>query len=486
MNVNFTSLRNGLLSTILAAGLIPASSFAGDKEVAAEGIRNFGFSTFRALYNAKGKEPLAISPMSISEAMTLATQGSEDETRTELEDLWLTAKARTAGATADTLANGIMEIRQSLLDHAAASHGTFEYTSANALWGNNNPEYKFEFAPDFLKVATKSYGAKLTEEDFADAQTLKNINDWVSKTTNGKITELLAKLDTDDVAVLLNAIYAKGKFLQHFPETVEANYTDAKGASQTATFLKNQSHIAFFEDKNIKAFSIPIGSNDAGAPASEITLDIFTAKTGNLKDLVGKLDGVSYTKAVAGMKPTDMKLLIVAGKVEQKEAISLKGIFSKNPFNLVRTFDKENAQFGLLGSTVAERNLYINDIATKTFYEVTPFGFEAAAATAVRFASAGAIGTPPPTHKLDSASVHIIRHIPTGTPLFISVYDSPQLYSEARIVELVEEGLKVGRYLRGHVKGGMITSYEDSKTGKTSIVLQDEKTYNVIKTYKVL
>ena len=80
----FRTLTLGLALGALPLVAAPSKSAAST----ANGIRDFGFGLFKSIYDAKGKEPVAISPLSIAEAMTLVSIGSEAETREELEALF--------------------------------------------------------------------------------------------------------------------------------------------------------------------------------------------------------------------------------------------------------------------------------------------------------------------------------------------------------------------------------------------------------------
>src|SRR5699024_7986232 len=84
---------------------------------------------------------------------------------------------------------------------------------ANAIWLNEDFHFKEEFAQH-----NKDYFHAETEEiDIRDDKSPVKINDWVSETTNGKIEEIVdAPLNSDLVAILINAIYFKGDWKSEF------------------------------------------------------------------------------------------------------------------------------------------------------------------------------------------------------------------------------------------------------------------------------
>ncbi|MCB0418120.1 MAG: hypothetical protein KDD39_10745, partial [Bdellovibrionales bacterium] len=459
----------------------------------ASGVSDFGFELFLSLYSKDPKDPVAISPMSIAEAVTLATYGSEKETKKELESLFISEALKKEGADVKMLSYGLGNIRKSLKEYAAKSDGIFEYQSANSLWANNNPDVDFKFRASFVKVAEKEFAAESFARDFAATEevegekvqsTVREANNWVSTQTKEKIKKLLSKLSDDDVAIILNAVYAKGKFRAHFNKLKEGEYTrDGAAKPETVTYMTKNEDMGYFEDKTVKAFSFNVGpQNDEGeTPPDQIAVDILVPKSGKLSDLAAVLSGSYYGKVIAGMKQETVELTIPAGKVEQQEAAKLKESLQAAPFRVARPFAEKSAQFKPLGSVKGDLNLYINDILTKTFYEVTPFGFEAAAATAVVFSRESAvIPTQPVVAKVESASLHVVRHIPTGLPLFVVEYDSPKRYTEKELIELVELGSKNRRSLSAEVKDGTLRVGYDEKTEKSVLGVFD-KEYKLVR-----
>lgn len=465
----------------------------------ASGVGNFGFELFKSIYATDPKDPVAVSPISIAEAVTLATYGSEKETRKQLESLFLSESARKLGADVTLLSYGLGEIRKSLKEFAEKSNGVFEYQSANSIWANNNPGVDFKFKASFVKTAKKEFEAETKAQDFAELievkgekvqKTVLDANQWVSNVTKKKIEDLLSKLSDDDVAIILNAVYAKGKFKGHFSELEEGSYLrDGAKEADTVTYMTKHEDMGVFEDKNIKAFSFKVeeADNQREVPRDQIALDILVPKSGKLSDLAGVVNGAYYDEVIRGLEAKTVNLTMPAGKVEQTEAAKLKDRLTAAPFSVTRPFSDADAQFGLLGTVAGDLNLFINDILTKTFYEVTPFGFEAAAATAVIFARESAVFPveEPLTEKIDSASLHVIRHIPSGLPLFIVEYDSPVRYSEDDLIQLIELGNKAHRRLQAKVEAGTLQIGYDEATKTTVLGVFDED-YKLVRKIKTI
>ncbi len=471
------------------------------KRAAGASLGNMGFDLFRSLYQSKSGDPIAVSPMSISEALALATYGADKKTREEMESLFVSEEQRKLGLNFDTIADNIVGIRKDLLDYATKSNGVFEYKSATSLWANTARQFKY--TPKFLALAAEKFGAtELNERDFSlekkiDGKmvnaTVAEVNEWVDNKTNHKIPVLLSSLGRDDIAILLNAIYAKGRFREHFPEIIDGKYTTGGGDTLDATYMTQKNEdMQTYSDTDIDAYSFNVGDVGAhNAGPDQVALDIIVPKDGDLSALVDLIDQDYYEKIVSGLKPKAIELVSPAGKVEQGKAASLVKTLKAAPFKVLMAFDAEEAQFQPLGSVPSENNIYISDIITKTFYEMTPFGFEAAAATAIMFAEATSIQEPPAFEKreIKSAALHVVRHIQSGAPLFIVEYDTPVQYSEEDVYKLIQEGHQHDRFLKKRLANGEsigISYVEVSKGNYEQVIARTDDQGKVLEILKKL
>jgi len=450
--------------------------------VTTNGIKDFGFQLFQALYEAKEKDPVALSPLSVTEAVTLAMHGANGDTLNELEGLLYPnqAKRKHFGIGRDTYTFGLGRLRDDLNNFSKVSDGAFIFNSANSLWANNNEGTQFEFTPQFLKTAGDQFGATLEKRDFADEKTVDEVNDWVATETKGKIKKLLSELKADDVAIILNAIYAKGNFKNHFDTVYPGQYTNEDGTTERVSFMKQKAEgLDFYQDDVVNVYSLKVEKKSAWKPEerNQIALDVIVPRNGKLGELVAKLNAGYYSKIVDGLRGKNIELTLPAGKVEQENAAKLKKLLIKKPFSVVLPFSDSSADFKALGREINDRRIYIADILTKAFYEMTPFGFEAAAATAVVFARETAILVPTgfEKHVVKSASLHVIRHVPTGTPLFIIEYDSPKIYNESELIDLVVEGHKHSNRLQAEVEDGTLMVVYDRRSGKQILAVVDKE-----------
>ena len=128
-----------------------------------------------------------------------------------------------------------------------------------------------------------------------------------------------------------------------------------------------------------------------------------------------KLDG--WQKAV---KPVPVRVSLPRFKTEKE--LSLEPVLKA--MGMPSAFDRGKADFS--GMTSAER-LMISAVLHKAFVDVNEEGTEAAAATAVVMARAGAARPPEPkVFRADRPFLYLIRENKTGSVLFLGRFAGPK------------------------------------------------------------
>ncbi|XP_022225655.2 serine protease inhibitor 42Dd [Drosophila obscura] len=154
-----------------------------------------------------------VSPASIQSCLTLAFMAA-------------------SGSTAEELRQGL-HLGPGDRAHIARSFGEFWTTSCN--YGAMGPVLKsvnrlyvndtLELQPEFNAVAWDFFQSKAEAVKFSNAVAVTDqINSWVKEQTEDKISELLQSdaVDQETSAVLINALYFKGKWRKPFtPETTQ-------------------------------------------------------------------------------------------------------------------------------------------------------------------------------------------------------------------------------------------------------------------------
>ena len=164
------TLKNIFLS--LAAALPVLLSCEQKPAPSAPGSRlGFSLSFFKnAVYEVSPSEDTIVSPYSAAVVLSMLAEGAGGETKVEL----------------DKALNGCIFAKEDL-----GSNDTVKVLVSNSLWVDDN----FSVRNSYLFKMDKHYDALVETLDFADPATLHAINNWCSEHTEGKITEIIDRLD---------------------------------------------------------------------------------------------------------------------------------------------------------------------------------------------------------------------------------------------------------------------------------------------------
>ena len=126
--------------------------------------------------------------------------------------------------------------------------------SSNSVWISSN----FSVRNRYVDILEKEFGAFTDTPDFADPSTVKEINDWCSEHTAGKINEIIDRLSPDMVMVLLNAIYFNAPWEKAFDPDVthDAVFHGLKG-DVNVPMMSIRSTYGYAEYQGFQLIEIP-------------------------------------------------------------------------------------------------------------------------------------------------------------------------------------------------------------------------------------
>ena len=240
----------------------------------------------------------------------------------------------------------------------AQKTGAIELNVANALWTQQG----YPFVPDFLKVATVSYHAKIGQADFKTGAepAREEINQWVARQTKEKIRDILppGSLNQFTRLVLANAIYFKGAWSTRFREAE----TETKPFYLTSTKKVNVPLMHHFDDvkyvatTNFQAIELPYRGEGI---SMVIFLPRHVAGCGQLESW---LNSTFISQCLAQMKK--QKVEIFLPKFEMESTFGLNGILTN--MGMTEAF-KNTADFSGIDGT---KLLSISSVVHKAWVEV--------------------------------------------------------------------------------------------------------------------
>lgn len=364
-----------------------------------------------------GGENIMTSPYSLRQALGMAYAGAAGGTRDEM------AKVLSAGP---AFLTEEAVTRRSLAD----ANGEATLKVANALFLKKG----YDFLPAFLKTARGSFAAEVFVREFG-AAAVKEINAWVSANTNGKIPVILKELDKLDRAVLLNAVYFKGKWVHAFPKTesgatkgrsggprggpLPETFHPAKAAAYPIKLMSVHETFDYSESEGLQAVRLPYKGGRLAMIA------VLPAEASSLTAFRASLDAGTWRGLRSGLERRKGMVAIPRFKFEKTYGMvePLKAMGMKLPF------DQARADFSNMSrpSTVEEQ-LYITRVVQKTFVAVDEEGTEAAAATAVVMGARGSSmrGPQPFRFVANRPFFFVIEDTLTETILFIGEVQDPR------------------------------------------------------------
>ena len=344
---------------------------------------------------SRNQKNTLISPLSIALALTMTANGADNETRAQLEALL------GGGISIDDLNEYFYSYVKGLPSEEKAKLGI-----ANSIWFRDD-EGRLKVDPDFLQKNADYYGASAYGSAF-DEQTLKDINNWVSKNTDGMIKEVLDEIDENAVLYLINAIVFDAEWQKVYKKNDihEEDFTDIDGKTQRVDFMYSDEYL-YLDDGEATGFIKPY----AGGAYSFVAL--LPNEDVNIYDYIDSLDGAGFLSTLENAE----HILVNASmpEFEFEYEIEMKDILSE--LGIPDAFDSGKANFSRM-ATSSLGDISIGKVLHNTFISVDELGTRAGAVTVVEMNDVGA-AMDTKTVRLDRPFVFMIVDNSTDLPIFI-------------------------------------------------------------------
>jgi serpin B len=314
---------------------------------------SFQTSIFKELNKQFINKNLIISPLSAYQILSLAANGAEENTLTEMV-LALGGKSL----------EEINKINLQILNEAK-DFSTVEI--ANAIMTKFKPNKKF-------LAAGQKYGASV--------ETLKSasqVNSWCNAKTHGKIKKILDKLESNIRMILLNAVYFKGFWYKPFEKslTMKRPFYNLNNESQVKRIDKMQmtDDFRYYEDKEVQLVELPYKKDSMSA------IIILPNEKKNINEFISEFNDEKLQRLLKRM--VSKKVNLHLPKFELEFSSELNSVLIKLGMN--DAFNENTANFNGL-----EKELCIDKVIQKTYLKVDEAGTEAAAVTVIKMKFYGA------------------------------------------------------------------------------------------------
>ncbi|XP_067255229.1 serpin H1a [Chanodichthys erythropterus] len=180
----------------------------------ADNSATLAFNLYQNMAKEKDVENILISPVVVASSLGLVALGGKSNTASQVKTVLSATTVKD-----EQLHSGLSE----LLTEVSNS------TARNVTWKISNRFYgpsSVSFVDDFLKSSKKHYNYEHSKINFRDKRSaVKAINEWASKSTDGKLPEVTKDVEKTDGAMIINAMFYK----PHWDEQFHHKMVDNRG-----------------------------------------------------------------------------------------------------------------------------------------------------------------------------------------------------------------------------------------------------------------
>lgn len=339
------------------------------------GINNFSYKIFDQLENG---ENIFISPYSMAIAISMLDNGAEGESKKEIEQLF--------GIKDLENWNACVKYYMSLNKEEEA-----KLLTANSLWLSENEVFSDNAEEDFFLPVKQYYNAEKNQLNLASMDAVKQINQWVSDSTNGMIDSILKKPLGEEIPMaLLNAVYFKGEWKETFDEK-DTQKKKFYGYKTTEKDMMHQedTEYKYIEKYGMKAIELPYANE-------KIAMDVFILNDAKDDENTNDDEKISeqerdINKVFRDLSAKEKSNLFAALSKAGKEEIS---VLELPKFDLeygVEDISEALKQVGMKAPFEEGRNefsniasdIHVGNVLHKAKIEVNEKGTEASAVTAI-------------------------------------------------------------------------------------------------------
>jgi serine protease inhibitor len=338
----------------LILGFCPHSSPAAPPD---DRTNQFGFALLSQLIAAHAEENVVISPFSLELALGMLYAGCTGIGAQEL--------SRVIGFVPQ---DDTQEVFFPGMKLYANLPPAITLKVANGLWCDSSTRLR----PTFEAKIKDLFHPEIQAGDLSTPETMKAINDWVAKATEGRITGLL-QTPPKPPLVLIDAVYFKGAWERPFSsaQSFASQFHREKNGPCAVTMMKRSMAAPYLATDDFQAIKLPYNGN-----ALEMVL-ILPDKEADLTVVAQKLRTTSWKQTLAEFSEASGSITLPRFKVSYRDSLiaPLTELGIKTIFNPSRDFAPMFDD---------PRQFFVSGLIQQSYLTVDENGSEAAAATEVQ------------------------------------------------------------------------------------------------------
>lgn len=386
---------------VLTADAARAEPDEDDVPETVDGMAAFAHDLYSAF--ASPDENAVFSPLSIAMAFGMARAGAAGQTADEIDAvLRFPDDVHPALGTLEQLlvtADGPPPVPDGDSPREAGEPPRPPVVAiANGLFAQDGMHVK----EPFLETLARYYGVGVRVVDFTAADEAKEaIDAWVAEQTAERIEELFARLPATTRLVLANAVYLKADWQTPFVRNpiTDEEFTRIDGSTVQARMMSQLEMLGYAAGDGWQAVELAYAESD---------LAMWVIVPDDVTDPAPLLAPPTLAEIAGALEPAQVSLHLPQWDFDSELDLVelLRGLGMQAPFG--------PADFSPITD---DADLFIDQAVHKANITVDEWGTEAAAVTGLAFAES-APPAPDAVVRADRPFAFVIRHLPTGTPLF--------------------------------------------------------------------
>ena len=358
---------------------------------------DFSFNLYRAINEADNKNSNITSPLSVTYVLGMLNDGAAGQTAKELTQVL---------GFGDNNKQAINEYCKSLIEQAPVADPSVALKIANIVAANQDMTLMDAFCKDMQDY----YSAEVASLDFSKSSSVDYLNTWCKEKSGGMIPSIIESLNSQDLLVLMNAVYFNATWTEKFDEkdTKQEAFTMADGSKTTLPMMQRKAKIQYNESDLFTAIGLPFGSGD------KWSMRILLPKEGKTtSDVINSLNSDFWKKAFWQTAQVDVKI----PRFTTRSDIALNSMVAK--LGAPSIFNSGVADFSLISKN--QKGLFVSLLKQKAAIEVTEEGTKTTAVTAAMMCGFNAVADKGNFYA-NRPFVYIIQEASSGAIFFIGSF----------------------------------------------------------------
>ncbi len=286
------------------------------------------------------------SPLSVSYALAMASNGASGATLKEIEAL-------TGPSTA---ANSFYS--------RYVAHFTPSVVMSNYLAINK----RFAINQDYIRAIKGVYNAQVGNLDFGTSKATQQLNDWIKQQSGGEFDNIVKETHPNEIIYLINYLKFKALWANPFDKkfTFDREFTNDDGTTTIVPSMFRYFRELYYEDNTCQAVSMKYDN-------SEFRMLVVLPKNSKINKFLMSMSASEFSRIVSGLKAPGMVVDLRLPRFSTDCNLNLRDMLA----TLMPTAFNDNADF----SRLSKVHSYINRFTQDTKIEVKEFGTEASSVT---------------------------------------------------------------------------------------------------------